>query len=370
MHHKQSGGRQRYTDRRDRLLRILNQKKSAQCSNSTSNSTTSCTTTSSTPSVASKDIDSIVSYIEGGSSHEKQPKKANKKQKQRVRKMAVERKQHQQALAAAAANEDMSDDLDSDRHRVTSVRYSSAGGAGNSSSVSSKNSSVSKKSGCSTAKPSIAQQREEFMKRDFSQESISTSCSSNEPARIQPPSGLDELLDKDGTIAQLRKRAPEVTVTLVKQDEHQSKHPIMQARGRSTLTKSQEIGQQQMSSKFGPSAPQPVPAFRAAPGAAAAMSFATGGPVARLPAAAMSYNPNLGQTAPVKSQTGGGLSKLIEGLEKDGTKDSTSNKESSQMVTIRRVMDPASSEPTVTITLKGEETSQEKVLYKLVNGQG
>ena len=42
----------------------------------------------------------------------------------------------------------------------------------------------------------------------------------------------------------------------------------------------------------------------------------------------------------------------------------------SQMVTIRRVMDPVSSEPTVTITLKGDEPEKDKVLFKLVNGQG
>ena len=42
----------------------------------------------------------------------------------------------------------------------------------------------------------------------------------------------------------------------------------------------------------------------------------------------------------------------------------------SQMVTIRRVMDPSSAEPTVTITLKGDQPETDKVLFKLVNGQG
>lgn len=65
----------------------------------------------------------------------------------------------------------------------------------------------------------------------------------------------------------------------------------------------------------------------------------------------------------------GGLSKLIKGLEKDETGKTGSPKDS-QMVTIRRVVDPVSSEPTVTISVKGEEACPEKVLYKLVNGQG
>lgn len=40
-----------------------------------------------------------------------------------------------------------------------------------------------------------------------------------------------------------------------------------------------------------------------------------------------------------------------------------------QMVTIRRVMEPNSSEPTVTITLKGATPDKDKVLFTLVNGQ-
>jgi len=45
----------------------------------------------------------------------------------------------------------------------------------------------------------------------------------------------------------------------------------------------------------------------------------------------------------------------------------TDTKEQGQMVTIRRIMDPVSTEPTVTISLKGEQ--DEKLLYKLVNGR-
>lgn len=45
-------------------------------------------------------------------------------------------------------------------------------------------------------------------------------------------------------------------------------------------------------------------------------------------------------------------------------------KGSPQMVTIRRVMEPSSSEPTVTITLKGATPEKDTVLFTLVNGQG
>ncbi|KAL1114789.1 hypothetical protein AAG570_007613 [Ranatra chinensis] len=40
-----------------------------------------------------------------------------------------------------------------------------------------------------------------------------------------------------------------------------------------------------------------------------------------------------------------------------------------QMVTIKRVMEPHNSEPTVTITLRGATPNQDKVLYTLLNGQ-
>jgi len=46
------------------------------------------------------------------------------------------------------------------------------------------------------------------------------------------------------------------------------------------------------------------------------------------------------------------------------------DKKEPQMVTIRRVMEPSSSEPTVTITLKGDTPDHDKVLFTLVNGQG
>lgn len=41
-----------------------------------------------------------------------------------------------------------------------------------------------------------------------------------------------------------------------------------------------------------------------------------------------------------------------------------------QMVTIKRIMEPNSAEPTVTITLRGQTPNEDKVLYTLLNGQG
>lgn len=48
----------------------------------------------------------------------------------------------------------------------------------------------------------------------------------------------------------------------------------------------------------------------------------------------------------------------------------SSNPSGAQMVTIKRVMEPHDSEPTVTITLRGATPKQDKVLYTLFNGKG
>lgn len=48
----------------------------------------------------------------------------------------------------------------------------------------------------------------------------------------------------------------------------------------------------------------------------------------------------------------------------------STNKPAPQMVTIKRVMEPHNSEPTVTITLRGATPNQDRVLYTLLNGQG
>ncbi|XP_014290107.1 uncharacterized protein [Halyomorpha halys] len=47
----------------------------------------------------------------------------------------------------------------------------------------------------------------------------------------------------------------------------------------------------------------------------------------------------------------------------------STNKPAPQMVTIKRVMEPHNSEPTVTITLRGATPNQDRVLYTLLNGQ-
>ena len=108
-HLKNSGGRQKYSDRRERLLRILNQKKNAQQSSTCATCPDSFgvvdttimqpVTAAAVPTVTpqpeeiqvtetapSKDIDSLINYIEGKSSQDKN-KKSNKRNKQRVRKV-------------------------------------------------------------------------------------------------------------------------------------------------------------------------------------------------------------------------------------------------------------------------------------------
>lgn len=47
-----------------------------------------------------------------------------------------------------------------------------------------------------------------------------------------------------------------------------------------------------------------------------------------------------------------------------------SEEQAPQMVTIKRIMEPNSAEPTVTITLRGQTPNEDKVLYTLLNGQG
>ena len=76
-----------------------------------------------------------------------------------------------------------------------------------------------------------------------------------------------------------------------------------------------------------------------------------------------------GQETPESPATSAGytgLSNILKGMETTGKE----KEKGSQMVTIRRVMDPNHAEPTVTITLKGEKPEKDKVLLKLVNGQG
>ncbi|MPC12683.1 Protein FAM193B [Portunus trituberculatus] len=84
------------------------------------------------------------------------------------------------------------------------------------------------------------------------------------------------------------------------------------------------------------------------------------GPAANMP------RPQEPQSKPGAAGGVSSLSNILKGMD-------TAAKEKdkgSQMVTIRRVMDPNNAEPTVTITLKGDQPEKDKVLFKLVNGQG
>lgn len=78
-------------------------------------------------------------------------------------------------------------------------------------------------------------------------------------------------------------------------------------------------------------------------------------------------SPSSAQESVGKVASGGvsSLSNILKEMDTSKEKD-----KGSQMVTIRRVMDPNNAEPTVTITLKGEQPEKDKVLFKLVNGQG
>ena len=167
---------------------------------------------------------------------------------------ASERKQQQHMEAAAAANEDFSDGNESPRvagsRRNTSARNSSssATSAGNSSNnmkaLPTHNKAavaplVSRHAPASVAPPLSSsnanfnrqQQRKRFLDDDdelsdddakdkmeeFSD--TASSCDSRVRTSGRNAAVLDELEDKDGAIAELRRRAPEVTVTLVKQEE-------------------------------------------------------------------------------------------------------------------------------------------------------
>lgn len=74
----QSGGRQKYSDRRDRLLRILNEKKMAKQREESE------LAAEKTTHLGDKDIDTIMTYIDGPSL-----KNNKKKQKQRVKKVSL-----------------------------------------------------------------------------------------------------------------------------------------------------------------------------------------------------------------------------------------------------------------------------------------
>ncbi|XP_017888915.1 uncharacterized protein LOC108630248 [Ceratina calcarata] len=63
------------------------------------------------------------------------------------------------------------------------------------------------------------------------------------------------------------------------------------------------------------------------------------------------------------------MKKLEEAKAKEETKKPIQTETQPQIVTIKRVMESNSAEPTVTITLKGQTPAEDKVLFTLVNGQ-
>ncbi|ROT72165.1 hypothetical protein C7M84_009454 [Penaeus vannamei] len=108
LHHKQGGGRQKYSDRRERLLKILSRKKNARnnavCPNTSSanavtaasDSTEVPTSTGGTP-LGGQNIDKIMDYIEGNQTDEaKRAKKAAKKARQRQKKLALKKEKKEE----------------------------------------------------------------------------------------------------------------------------------------------------------------------------------------------------------------------------------------------------------------------------------
>merc|ERR1711972_883299 len=74
--------------------------------------------------------------------------------------------------------------------------------------------------------------------------------------------------------------------------------------------------------------------------------------------------------APPPAPSPASLSSHLRQETKQKSSQSSTDNQSPQMVTIKRIMMPNNREPTVTITLKGENPgAADKVLYTLVNGQ-
>ncbi|KAK7086881.1 hypothetical protein SK128_020948 [Halocaridina rubra] len=283
LHHKQDGGRQKYSDRRDRLLQILSRKKKARSATSgmSTPSTHSSTAVSEVPTLCtsvptSKDantplggqnINEILDFIEGNQVDEaKHAKKAAKKARQKLKRMAMRREEEEEGY----------DDYD-DKH-----------------------------------------------------------CDADDV--------------EDGPLAELRRRAPDVTITVVRPGQQTPRTPASpQNSTAATPPSSRTILQPSR-----PSHHQSQPSTQRGRSAVAPASkdFKSG-------------NTQDPITDPPSSGNYTGLSNILKGMEGMGKE----KEKGSQMVTIRRVMDPNNAEPTVTITLKGEQPDKDKVLFKLVNGQ-
>ncbi|KAB7499587.1 hypothetical protein Anas_02051 [Armadillidium nasatum] len=307
---KPGGGRQRYSDRRERLLKILSHKKrttgvsSSATNNETSQfSTTSADQTSNDKQIGQQTLDEIMNYIEGKRTSSVCHKKAAKKARQKERKLAMKRQEEKRNCENRS--EDEEDEYE------------------------------------------MSEENEE---------------------------------EEDGPLAELRRRAPDVTITVVKPGQKTPNQRIPK----------HQIGMNREASANAPNAKHPLTAKPLPPQPSPPSSmWNTGratlpsGRLSSMPVTGgsnvnsnipLSSNSNMNNTGMGRSPSGstptGGLSSLLKGME-SLSKDQSGDKDgkSSQMVTIRRVMDPISSEPTVTITLKGEEPKKDKVLFKLVNGQ-
>ncbi|XP_063590623.1 uncharacterized protein LOC134767543 [Penaeus indicus] len=313
LHHKQGGGRQKYSDRRERLLKILSRKKNARnnavCPNTTAaNAVTAASDTTEVPTstggtpLGGQNIDKIMDYIEGNQTDEaKRAKKAAKKARQRQKKLALKKEKKE----------------------------------------------------------------EEKLKL----ENKKGECEEEEEEEVE-----------DGPLAELRRRAPDVTITVVRPGQQTSRTtsspqmafqrprdpspPAMevykppQAKLVPSLAQSsEELSSQSQSSSRTILHPSRHSTQGRQPQSQPGKHFAASAP--------SFSNRESAERAMAGGGEPGGLSNILKAMDTSGKE----KDKGSQMVTIRRVMDPNSAEPTVTITLKGEQPEKDKVLFKLINGQ-
>ncbi|XP_069988996.1 serine-rich adhesin for platelets [Penaeus vannamei] len=315
LHHKQGGGRQKYSDRRERLLKILSRKKNARnnavCPNTSSanavtaasDSTEVPTSTGGTP-LGGQNIDKIMDYIEGNQTDEaKRAKKAAKKARQRQKKLALKKEKKEEK------------------------------------------------------KMKLEDKKGECEEEEEEEEEV-----------------------EDGPLAELRRRAPDVTITVVRPGQQTSRTasspqmafqrprdpspPAMevykppQAKLVPSLAQSsEELSSQSQSSSRTILHPSRHSTQGRQPQSQPGKHFAASAPSFSNRESAERTMANGGEQ--------GGLSNILKAMDTSGKE----KDKGSQMVTIRRVMDPNSAEPTVTITLKGEQPEKDKVLFKLINGQ-
>ncbi|KAG7174533.1 protein FAM193A-like, partial [Homarus americanus] len=342
------GGRQKYSDRRDRLLQILSRKKKARscsaisCSAGTTSSNTPTpaavptpvtsgvpTTKGGSTPLGGQNIDKILDFIEGNHTDEaKHAKKAAKKARQR-------QKKHQLSGAITA-------DLVSSSDEESSSSWMA-----------------------------IRREEEEGDEEEEDFEEKEGDCEE------------DEEIEEDGPLAELRRRAPDVTITVVRpgqQTSRTSASPQMASQrprepSPTSMEKCKPPPAKLVPSLIQNSAEPPPQShssartilhpYRQSNQQGHQSSRQASAPTPPLVANPASFNSKETVANPTPLSGPSSLSNILKGMD-------TTTKEKdkgSQMVTIRRVMDPNNSEPTVTITLKGDQPEKDKVLFKLVNGQ-